>query len=66
MHWAQSHNLIETEKANMVIETQFRSYEFLPRILSWITQFENDIPTTKYPISEITDAPYGVWCIDNF
>lgn len=48
-----------------ISESQFRSFDFLPRIGAFLAQGGN-VPTTKLNINEIPDAPHAVWFIDNF
>jgi hypothetical protein len=48
-----------------ISESQFRSFDFLPRIGAFLAQGGN-VPTTKLNINEISDAPHAVWFIDNF
>jgi len=52
-------------KAEYIKKTQFRSFEFLPRVAKW--QWEDiDMPTTSMPISEIPDLDQVIYLIDNF
>jgi hypothetical protein len=60
-----SKNLITKDVANYIINTQFRSYEFLPRVASYLLK-NRDVESFRYDISEISDAPKAVWWIDNF
>lgn len=46
-----------------IINSQFRSFDFLPRIAGHVLS-GNNVPTTKF--SAIPDAPDAVWWIDNF
>jgi hypothetical protein len=48
-----------------ITKSQFRSFEFLPRAAKWLSQ-GFDLPTEKYSISEISDAPKAIGYIDNF
>jgi len=60
-----SQNVLSAEEREHIIHTQFRSYDFLPRIAAWIKQ-ELDIPSVTYSLTEATDAPKAIWLIDNF
>lgn len=53
------------EYRKLVVDSQFRSYEFVPRVAKWLM---NGIvlPSEKYPIEKIEDAPQAIWWIDNF
>jgi len=53
------------ELATHITETQFRSYEFLPRVASYILT-HGDAPAEKVSINEVHDAPQAVWWVDNF
>lgn len=48
-----------------IIETQFRSLEFLPRVAAYLAT-HGDMISTPLSFAEIPDAPQAVWCIDNF
>jgi len=48
-----------------ITKSQFRSFEFLPRAAKWLSQ-GIDLPTEKYSLSEVTDAPHAIGYIDNF
>lgn len=53
------------EYRQLVVDSQFRSYEFVPRVAKWL----NDgikLPYEDYPITEVPDAPKAIWHIDNF
>lgn len=57
--------IISQELATHIIHTQFRSFEFLPRVAKWLTS-KVPIPYNLYPITLIPDAPESIWWIDNF
>lgn len=48
-----------------ITNSQFRSFDFLPRIAAYIWQTKKEIGE-KIPLSEISDAPRAVWHVDNF
>jgi len=50
----------------LVVDSQFRSYEYVPRLANWIINNSVDIPSEEYPISEVPNAPQSIWWIDNF
>ena len=56
---------ITKELADRIIHTQFRSFEFLPRVAKWLSD-DLFIPHNAYPISQIPDCPQAIWWIDNF
>lgn len=56
---------LSPEEKNRIINTQFRSMNFLPRVADWIWR-KYDLPKHKYELDNIPDAPDSVWFIDNF
>jgi hypothetical protein len=56
---------LSPEEKDRIINTQFRSMNFLPRVADWIWR-KYDLPKHKYELGEIQDAPNAVWFIDNF
>ncbi|MDP3899881.1 MAG: hypothetical protein Q8Q23_02260 [bacterium] len=56
---------LSTSEVGKIINTQFRSFEFLPRAASWLTQGYK-LPFEKISIEKISDAPNAIWWIDNF
>jgi S-adenosyl-l-methionine hydroxide adenosyltransferase len=65
MSWAKEKNLIDDFEANYVVETQFRSFEFLPRVAKWIWDRETP-PSTSMKVKDIEDCPNAIFYIDNF
>lgn len=53
------------EKRGLVVDSQFRSYEFLPRVAAW-HQAGKDIPTDAVKLSELLSVPKAIWWVDNF
>lgn len=58
----------ELDKATKerIVKTQFRSYEFLPRVAFWIIKHKNKIPKSEYNLDLIPAVQNKVWFIDNF
>ena len=56
---------LDSNLKNHITNTQFRSYEFTPRVAAFLFKHK-DIESTKLPISEIPNAPAAVWWVDNF
>ncbi|MBD3238239.1 MAG: hypothetical protein GF332_01180 [Candidatus Moranbacteria bacterium] len=50
---------------NFINETQFRSYEFSPRLAAFLSK-NKEIKAKKLNITEVATAPKAVWWIDNF
>lgn len=57
---------IGEEEKEYIKNTQFRSFEFLPRVAAWISEESFEIPQKRYNISEIPDIWNRIWHIDNF
>lgn len=48
-----------------ISRTQFRSYDFLPRVAAYLAK-NKKLRGTKLRIKDIQDAPPAIWWIDNF
>lgn len=48
-----------------ITDTQFRSYEFLPRVAKWYLDGLK-IPHELHPLADFLPAPLAVWYVDNF
>lgn len=48
-----------------IINTQFRSFEFLPRVARWYLDGDQ-LPFTLHPLSDFLAAPKAIWYVDNF
>ncbi|MCR4264419.1 MAG: hypothetical protein NUV98_06920 [Candidatus Roizmanbacteria bacterium] len=58
-------NNFPKEYRKLVVDSQFRSYEFVPRVAKWLMNGV-DLPHEKYPIEKVPDAPKAIWWVDNF
>ena len=56
---------LSADEKQRITNSQFRSFEFLPRVAFWLTQ-KREIPCQKYNLQEVVDAPQAVWFVDNF
>lgn len=56
---------LESELATHIINTQFRSYDFLPCAAAYLLQQE-DLPGQSLHIADVEDAPAAIWFVDNF
>lgn len=56
---------LNKEEKNRIINTQFRSFNFLPRVAYWLSN-DISIPYVKYDLSNIDNLGQKVWFIDNF
>jgi len=57
--------VLEKEQAEHITNTQFRSFEFQPRVAKWLIDGKN-ISSIPYKINEVSDIPESVWFVDNF
>lgn len=58
-------DLLETEKKDYLINTQFRSYEYAPKLAKLV--FEGvDVPTRQYSLEDPYKVENIVWFIDTF
>ena len=56
---------LEEGLRSVITNTQFRSYEFLPRVAKW----HNDgveLPFEKHLLSDFHSSPLAIWFVDNF
>ena len=57
--------LIDIGLKNHIDKTQFRSFDFSPRVAYYLEQ-NIDLPSTSLDVQKIKDIPNVVWWIDNF
>jgi len=62
--FARTQKLIDKELAERIINSQFRSFEFLPRLARWIKD-GIQIPANLQKIDD-KPLPNCIWCIDAF
>lgn len=60
-----SEHLLTQEEGERIVHSQFRSFDFQPRIASYLLH-ENEPPSTRMNIEEIADVPHAAWWVDNF
>lgn len=65
MDEAIKQELYPAEFRQVVVDTQFRSYEFIPRVAKWLKAGVK-LPSTPMPIEQIETAPDCIWWVDNF
>lgn len=58
--------LIQKKHIDWILRTQFRSFNFVPRVAEYLALHKNELPGEDFPLSEIADEPPVVWWIDNF
>jgi len=56
---------ISAEQKEYITNTQFRSFDFLPRIAEYLIK-EKEIESEIIPIEEISDMPETIWWVDVF
>lgn len=57
--------LLDKDFRNIIAESQFRSYDYMPRLAKWVKDGV-DVPHEEYSFNNIADASRSVWLIDNF
>lgn len=65
LSYAHQEKLIGSYLVKHIEKTQFRSFEFVPRVAKWLTDGFK-LPTSRYSLENIPDVPHCVWCIDAF
>ena len=60
-----AYGVLSKKLKNSIARTQFRSYEFLPRVAAFLVQGKK-LQSTKLNIKNIPDMPLAIWWIDNF
>lgn len=58
-------HFITPQAAAQIPTTQFRSFDFIPRVGAFLLRGGN-VPSEKHSLTEITDLPKAIWHIDNF
>lgn len=56
---------LEQSIRDRIVDSQFRSYDYMPRLAKWIAEGE-EIPHEPFSMSNIPEAPKAVWWVDNF
>ncbi len=50
---------------NIIVNSQFRSYDYMPRLAKWVWEGE-DIPSETYSFENVDDVEPTIWWVDNF
>ena len=58
-------SFIAPDEADRLPRTQFRSFDFTPRVGPFLFM-GGQVPSTPYPIERVPELPVAVWYIDNF
>jgi len=56
---------ITASEKEHIIHTQFRSFDFLPRVAYYLVR-NGEVESKKVSVEEIPDLPSSVWWVDNF
>lgn len=56
---------LSEETKNRIISSQFRSYDFLPRVAYWIKK-KVKLPKKEFDLKLIPSVPRKIWFVDNF
>jgi hypothetical protein len=65
MNYLANQDIVSEERAQSIIHTQFRSFNFLPRVAHWL-QNGIEIPSEKYDLDKIPKIDPVIWYYDNF
>lgn len=65
LEFASKNKLIDKELSSYIIESQFRSFDFVPRIAKWLMEGV-EIPYKIYSLEYTPEPPGCIWCIDAF
>lgn len=57
--------IMTREQRDHIVDSQFRSFDFLPRVAAHITR-GREVISQKMDISQVKDAPRAIWWVDNF
>jgi len=58
--------MIDENDIPWMLRTQFRSFNFVPRVAEYLALHKPELPGEDFALSEIKDEPPAVWWIDNF
>lgn len=56
---------VPAEAAARIPHSQFRSYDFTPRVGPFLLQ-GHEVPSTTHPLTDVPALPPAIWHIDNF
>jgi hypothetical protein len=65
LDFAVKNGLLPEDRREMITNTQFRSYEFLPRVARWHLDGVA-LPYESHLLSDFQPTPLAVWFVDNF
>lgn len=50
---------------DIIVTSQFRSYDYMPRLAKWVWEGEN-VPSETYSFANVEDVKPTIWWVDNF
>lgn len=62
---AIAHGWLNEKFRNRIVNSQFRSYDYMPRLAKWIKD-GNDFPKDEFSLNDVPDVPLEIWWVDNF
>lgn len=62
---AHFQGLISVELVKHISQTQFRSFEFVPRVARWLTD-NVELPSHELSLTTVPELTSRIWCIDAF
>ncbi len=65
LDFAVSQKLISQDLKNHIVNSQFRSFDFVPRVAKWLTDGVK-LPFNNTKIEQFDDIPACIWLIDSF
>jgi hypothetical protein len=63
--FAAENNCLAEKLVQPITNTQFRSYDYMPRLAKWLTDGIK-VPAEDFPLDNIQDIPQVIWWVDNF
>lgn len=65
LNFAEANNLITKQQNNYITNTQFRSFDYQPRVAHWLFQGIH-LPSSNLNLAQIPEIPNTIWYIDSF
>ncbi len=56
---------LNPDMRNIIVNSQFRSYDYMPRLAKWVWEGE-EVPSETYSFENVDDVEPAIWWIDNF
>jgi len=65
LEFAEKQKLITKELKEYIVNSQFRSFDFVPRVAKWLTD-NVSLPHSRQSLSTINEPPSAIWFVDSF